>query len=160
MASVLAMRLLPIVAMTVIVSSSVNQFTLLIGTLPVVYSLGLGHPGALPFGERQTSELLLTGAQALFAIVLLSNLKFTHRGAWALFILFITQLSVAEVHKSHLFFALAYLIMTLSLLAFDRSRLKGSLVLIPMLSKWFMTPAVLAATVLLVGLGVGLAVAG
>jgi cation:H+ antiporter len=35
----------------------VNEWTLLIGMLPLVYSLGLGHAASLPLDERQRGEV-------------------------------------------------------------------------------------------------------
>ena len=52
--------------MGAMVSSKVNQWTLLVGTLPLVYSIALGHPGALHLDARQVEEILLTvGAVAV-----------------------------------------------------------------------------------------------
>jgi cation:H+ antiporter len=159
-ASIFALRGAPIIAMTLLVSSLVNQFTLLIGTLPVVYSVGLGEPGALPFGERQVTEVFLTAAQAIFAIVLLSNLRFTQRGAWALFILFASQLSLSEVKHSHQFFGVAYLVFTVLMLGLDRERLKGSFRLLPDSLKEFFTPKVAGACAVLISAGLLVTVVG
>jgi cation:H+ antiporter len=56
-----------------LVSSKVNQWTLLIATLPVVFSFGAGSLGGMPLNERQQHELWLTAAQSLFAVVLISK---------------------------------------------------------------------------------------
>ena len=56
-----------------LISSKLNQWTLLIGTLVVVYSLALGQYGALPFDRKQSAEIWLTAAQSLFAISVLIN---------------------------------------------------------------------------------------
>jgi cation:H+ antiporter len=82
--------------MGAMVSSKVNQWTLLVGTLSVVYSLALGHPGALPLGPRQVEEVLLTSAQSFFAVVVLSDLRLSMREAGMLFALFVTQLFVPD----------------------------------------------------------------
>ncbi len=152
-ASIFALRNAPLIALTLLVSSEVNQFTLLIGTLPVVYSIGLGRPGALPFGELQVTEVFLTAAQSVFAIVLLSNLKFTHKGAWVLFIMFAAQLSLSEVKHSHQVFGAAYLVLALGLLLTNMGRLKGSLRLLPDTLKEFLNPKIVAVTVVLIGTG-------
>ncbi len=78
--------------LSALVSSKVNQWTLLVGTIPLVYSLGLGHAGALHLDLRQEHELWLTAAQSLFAVAILANLSLSWYGAVALFALFGIQL--------------------------------------------------------------------
>ena len=75
-----------------LVSSKVNQWTLLIATLPLVFSLGAGHLGGMPLVERQQHELWLTAAQSLFAIFLIARLAMNRWEALALFALFVSQL--------------------------------------------------------------------
>jgi len=74
-----------------LISSKLNQWTLLIGTLVVVYSLALGQYGALPFDLKQSGEIWLTAAQSFFAISLLINFEISVREAIALLVLFLTQ---------------------------------------------------------------------
>ena len=74
-----------------LISSKLNQWTLLIGTLVVVYSLALGEYGALAFDAKQEAEIWLTAAQSLFAIALLIDFEVTAREAVALLVLFVSQ---------------------------------------------------------------------
>jgi len=78
-----------------LISSKLNQWTLLIGTLAVVYSIALGEVGALPFDEKQTAEVWITAAQSAFAIAILANFSISLREATALLVLFVSQV-VAE----------------------------------------------------------------
>ncbi len=107
--------------MRTMVSSKVNQWTLLVGTLPLVYSIALGRPGALPLDHRQVEELFLTSAQSLFAVVLIVTLSLTIRGGLALFVLFAAQLFITW-EPARWAFAFAYVILALAILAFDASR--------------------------------------
>jgi cation:H+ antiporter len=75
-----------------LISSKLNQWTLLIGTLVVVYSLSLGYYGALPLDAHQTGEIWLTAAQSFFAIAILITFTISVREALALLGLFSTQL--------------------------------------------------------------------
>ena len=50
-----------------LVSSKVNQWTLLVGTLPIVFAVASGSLQGLPVEPRQREELLLTAAQSVFA---------------------------------------------------------------------------------------------
>ena len=78
--------------MRTLVSSKVNQWTLLIGTLPVVFSFGAGHLTGMPLNERQQHELWLTAAQSLFAVVLISEFAMERWEALALLVPFVAQL--------------------------------------------------------------------
>jgi cation:H+ antiporter len=109
-----------------IVSSTVNQWTLLVGTLPLVYSIASGAPSLLPLDGRQAMEIFLTSTQSLFAIMLVVALVLSWKGALALFVLFIAQL-VAPWEGAHLWFAVAYVVGAIGLLLFDGTRRRGLL---------------------------------
>lgn len=49
------------------VSDKINQWTLLVGMLPLAMSLGAGGLTALPLDARQHEEFLLTAAQSLWS---------------------------------------------------------------------------------------------
>nr|MBA3825703.1 hypothetical protein [Ktedonobacterales bacterium] len=53
-----------------LISSKVNQWTLLVGSIPLVYSLSAGHISSFALDPRQTEELFLTAAQGLLAVIL------------------------------------------------------------------------------------------
>ncbi len=74
-----------------LISSKLNQWTLLIGTIAVVYSIALGTIGTLPFDEKQAAEIWITAAQSFFAIGLIINFQMSSREAIVLFTLFISQ---------------------------------------------------------------------
>ncbi|WP_338741910.1 sodium:calcium antiporter [Haloplanus salilacus] len=74
-----------------LISSKLNQWTLLIGTLVVVHSIALGQYGALPFDQKQSAEIWLTAAQSFFAIGLLVNFEISVREALVLLVLFLSQ---------------------------------------------------------------------
>jgi len=96
-----------------LVSSKVNQWTLLVGTIPLVYSFSLGHVGALQLDTVQTHELWLTAAQSLFAVAILANLSLSWYGASLLFGLFSLQLVFAHIRMpvSAVYVVLALLLM-------------------------------------------------
>jgi len=105
--------------MGAMVSSKVNQWTLLIGTLPIVYSLALGRPGSMHLDARQAEEILLTSAQSFFAVVVLSDLRLSLREAGLLFGLFITQLFFPD---PTIRYAFVFLYLTLGLALLVRRR--------------------------------------
>ncbi len=77
-----------------LVSSKVNQWTLLVGSLPIVFAIASGSLTGLPIIARQREELLLTAAQSVFAVAILANLSISVREALALFGLFWAQFIV------------------------------------------------------------------
>ncbi|MCI0159363.1 sodium:proton exchanger [Leifsonia shinshuensis] len=71
----------------ILLASKVNQWTALVGTLPVAHLLG-GGGWALPLDGRQVEEFTLTVAQTLLGVAMLIGLRFSGRWATALFVLF------------------------------------------------------------------------
>lgn len=86
-----ALKSRPTAGFNTILSSTVNQWTLLVGMLPLVYALSLGALHPMPMDDRQAGEVFLTSAQSLFGVVVLSNLRFSLREAVLLFVLFASQ---------------------------------------------------------------------
>ncbi|MFC7204408.1 sodium:calcium antiporter [Haloferax namakaokahaiae] len=74
-----------------LISSKLNQWTLLIGTLVLVYSLSLGYYAPLPLDVHQQGEIWLTAAQSYFALALLITFSLSVREAIALLVLFFAQ---------------------------------------------------------------------
>jgi cation:H+ antiporter len=96
-AGLYAWRLKTTDALATLVSSKVNQWSLLVGTLPVVFALAAGSLHGLPIDVEQREELLLTAAQSLFAVALLVTLSITVKGAFSLLGLFALQFVLAAV---------------------------------------------------------------
>jgi len=80
-----------------LVSSKVNQWTLLVGTLPVVFVAASGSLHGLPITSEPRLELLLTAAQSVFAVAVLVNLAISNKEAIWLFVLFISQFVLGAV---------------------------------------------------------------
>ncbi|HUF90654.1 MAG TPA: sodium:calcium antiporter [Gemmatimonadota bacterium] len=79
-------------ALSALISSKVNQWTLLIGTISVVYSISAGGIKPLVLDLQQQQEIFLTAAQSLFAVVMLSDRNLSWWQAALLFIPFAVQL--------------------------------------------------------------------
>jgi cation:H+ antiporter len=101
-AALFAWRLNTSAGLGTLLSSKVNQWTLLVGSLPIVYAISAGHLSGLPLDSLQREELFLTAAQSVFAIAILANRKMSVREAWALFVLFISQFVLGAVLPDHL----------------------------------------------------------
>ena len=100
-------------AIGALISSKVNQWTLLVGTIPLVYSISLGSVGQMPLDVRQDQEILLTAAQSIFAVVVLMNLKLSLWEAGGLFFLFMVQLISPQIRLE---VSILYIVLTLVLL--------------------------------------------
>ncbi len=74
-----------------LVSAKVNQWSLLIGTIPLVYSFSVGQLAFIPLNELQRHEILLTAAQSIYGTVALMKLRFTYIDALILFGLWFIQ---------------------------------------------------------------------
>ncbi len=79
------------------VSSNINQWTLLAAMLPVVYSLSTGRPSSIPLDDQQLLELLMTLGQALVGMVFLVNMELAWWEAAALFALWFFQFALSPV---------------------------------------------------------------
>ena len=82
----------PGTSMGALLSSKVNQWTLLIGMLPIVYAVSAESAGGMHMDARQVEEMFLTAAQSIFAVAVLANLSFSLLEALIVFVLFWTQL--------------------------------------------------------------------
>jgi cation:H+ antiporter len=74
-----------------VASSNINQWTVLAGMIPVVYSLSLGRLAAVPFDPLHRHEILLTLLQSVLGMVLLVNMRFAWWEAAGLFVLWFVQ---------------------------------------------------------------------
>jgi cation:H+ antiporter len=101
-AGLFAWRLQTDTALGALVSSKVNQWTLLVGSLPVVFAIASRSLHGLPIAGSQRLELLLTAAQSLFAVALISNLRMSVREAWWIFGLFWGQFLASLFAGEHL----------------------------------------------------------
>jgi cation:H+ antiporter len=78
-------------AMMNMMSSNINQWTVLAAMIPIAFSLARGEPAALPFDGPQRSEILLTILQSTVAVLLLLDLRFEWWNALLLFTLWLAQ---------------------------------------------------------------------
>ncbi|MGH7721186.1 MAG: sodium/calcium exchanger protein [Gemmatimonadaceae bacterium] len=78
------------------ISSNVNQWTVLAAMIPIVFSLSRGEPAALSFDGVQREEILLTILQSVVAVLLLINMRFEWWNAALLFLLWLVQFLVAD----------------------------------------------------------------
>jgi cation:H+ antiporter len=107
-----------------LISSKVNQWTLLVGTLPLVYAIagggGEGFLNPMRMDSRQVEEVFLTAAQSLFAVAVIANLSIGRWEAVALLVLFFGQFAV-PVPAVRIGFGVGYIALALGFFLFDAS---------------------------------------
>jgi cation:H+ antiporter len=116
-----------------LVSSKVNQWTLLVGTLPIVFAISSATFHGLPIGPLQREELFLTAAQSLFAVAVLSSLSLSNREALALFGLFWAQFILGALVPESLHaverigVGVLYIVLAVGVILGDRGRVRALL---------------------------------
>lgn len=123
-AVVFAWRLRDNDAIGALLSSKVNQWTLLVGTLPLAYKAG-GGGWSLPLDSRQVEEVLLTAAQTVLGLAMLIDLYFKRWEAGLLFGLFAVQF-VLPGETARMWLSLVYLAIGFSVLIARRRDLGRS----------------------------------
>jgi cation:H+ antiporter len=109
------------VGLGALISSKVNQWTLLVGALPLAYGLAAGGMAPMILDGRQKEELLLTSAQSLFAAVVISDFRFALWEAILLLVLFTAQLLMPQENIRYIFCGL-YLVAAVVMLVMSKTR--------------------------------------
>ncbi|WP_230981554.1 sodium:proton exchanger [Mycobacterium malmoense] len=111
-------------AIATLISSKVNQWTLLIGSLPVAHVLG-GGGLSLALDSRQVEEVLLTAAQTLMGVALILGLRFRRAAAWALLGLFVVQFPIVST-QGRLLLCGTYAVVAVAALIVNRRHLAAT----------------------------------
>lgn len=96
-------------AMMNLISSNINQWTMLAGMIPIVYALSSKSFNAVVFDHHQKIELILTLLQSLLGFCFLLNLRFTFYEATSIFVLWAYQFFVPS-SREEIIFIYAFLI--------------------------------------------------
>ena len=99
------LRAKPGAGLGTLVSSKVNQWTLLIATIPLVYAVAHRGFGPMSLDGRQVEEVLLTAAQSVFAIAVLANLSIGRGEALMLLVPFLAQFGFTSTATRYVFSA-------------------------------------------------------
>lgn len=112
-----------------LISSKVNQWTLLVGALPLAFMIASGAMNGLPLDGRQSEELFLTSAQSLLALILIIDLDFSRIEAISLTGLFSVQLVFPDA-EVRLAFGVLYIVLALGLLVLSPERRQAMVALL------------------------------
>jgi cation:H+ antiporter len=80
------------------VSSNINQWTLLAAMLSIIYSLARGEASTITFDSEQEIEILMTLGQSLVGALFLINMELAWWEAAALFVLWAVQFALSLVN--------------------------------------------------------------
>ncbi|MCP5057770.1 MAG: sodium:calcium antiporter [bacterium] len=114
------------VGLGALISSKVNQWTLLVGALPIAYCIAAGTLTGLVLTSRQTGELWLTSAQSLFAVLVVADRVFRVWEAVAIAGIFVVQL-VFPSPEVRTAFTWLYLVLFVGLLVHSPERRRAML---------------------------------
>jgi cation:H+ antiporter len=85
------------------VSSNINQWTVLAAMIPVVYSLSLGQVAVVPFDGMHRHEILLTILQSLLGMILLINMRYSLGEALMIFVAWFVQFVFPNLREEMLY---------------------------------------------------------
>ena len=118
-----SLRAHPVNGLTALISSGVNQLTLLIGSMTVIFSMSAGEVVSFPLDDRQGIEFLLTTAVSLSGALLIAKRVISWKTGVVLLGLFVAHLLFPN-EDARLIFAFIYLGLAVVLVATDWHRLK------------------------------------
>lgn len=119
-----SLRANPVAGLTALISSEVNQLTLLIGSMVLIFSFSSsGTPLSFPLDDRQSVEFLLTTAMSVFAILLIAPRIISWKAGALLLLLFVAHLFFPEP-EPRLYFAYGFFALSGVLVVMNWRRVK------------------------------------
>ena len=118
-----SLRANPVAGMTTLVSAEVNQLTVLVGSMVVVFSLSAGQPLSFLLDERQSVEFFLTSAVSGFAIILIAPRILGWKAGMMILGLFVVHLFFVDTDQRRIF-AFIYLGIAAALAVADWRRVR------------------------------------
>ncbi|MCI0454923.1 MAG: hypothetical protein L0Y68_08020 [Candidatus Dadabacteria bacterium] len=97
------------IALMNMVSSNINEWTMLAAIIPIVFSLSAGGVSTIHFDEFQLTEILLTIVQSGLAFLLLVNMSFSWYEALGLFLLWAIQFARPHLREEIIYVYLAWM---------------------------------------------------
>jgi len=96
------------VALMNMVSSNINQWSILSAMIPIVFVISAGHIQPLQFDEMQRHEILLTIMQSFLGFILLLNLELKVHEAFVLFLFFLIQFVLPQTREVMIYVYMAW----------------------------------------------------
>ena len=117
------LRANPAAGLTTLISSGVNQLTLLVGSMAVIFSVSAGEVLSFPLDDRQGIEFLLTTAVSVAGLMLVAKRVISWNAGALLLVLFAAHLFFTDP-EARLRFAFVYFGIALGLAAMDWNRVR------------------------------------
>ena len=117
-----SLRANPAGGLTTLISAEVNQLTVLIGSMVVIFSFSAGEVLSFPLDTRQSAEFFLTSAMSVFAIILIVPRLISWRAGLVLLVLFVAHLGFVDENQ-RLVFAYIFLGLSAGLIVLNRRRM-------------------------------------
>ncbi|MBI3655835.1 MAG: hypothetical protein HY232_05370 [Acidobacteria bacterium] len=117
------------------VSSNINQWTMLAAMLPVIYSISRGTVSPILFDSHQEAEILLTIAQSSLGILLLFNMRFAWYESLGIFLLWLIQFMIPATHRLITGIYLSWCLLEVVFLLVRRKQLNALFIFPRLLSK-------------------------
>ena len=117
------LRANPVAGLTALISSSINQLTLLVGSMVVLFSAAAGEILNFPLDGRQTVEFLLTTSVSAAALVLVARRVISWNAGAILLLLFVAHLFFPD-QEHRLRFSFLYFGIALGIIAIDWFRVR------------------------------------
>ncbi|WP_423920184.1 sodium:proton exchanger [Frigoribacterium sp. 2-23] len=132
-----ALRGLGAAAIGTLIASKINQWSLLVGSLPIAHAVG-GGGSALPLDARQVEEFVLTASQTVMGVAIIVALRFHRWSAIALVAIFAVQFVVTDTTGRYVLSAIQIAIAIAALVVHRRH-------ILPTLAAPFRRPSAFAA---------------
>ncbi|HQO19572.1 MAG TPA: hypothetical protein PK747_02440 [Acidobacteriota bacterium] len=100
------------------VSSNINQWTMLAGMIPIVYAMSCGSLRPIVFDHHQKVELVLTILQSVLGFCFLVNMRFQWYEAAGLFVLWAYQFFVPSSREEIIFVYAGWIVLEIFLWIF------------------------------------------
>jgi len=120
-----ALRGMGTAAIGTLIASKINQWTLLVGSLPIAHFFG-GGGTALALDARQVEEFVLTATQTVLGVAIIVGLRFHRWSALALVTLFAVQFIVTDTSGRYVL-SIIHLVIAVALLVAHRQHIVPTL---------------------------------
>ncbi|HYU23672.1 MAG TPA: hypothetical protein VEO74_00595, partial [Thermoanaerobaculia bacterium] len=108
------------VALMNMVSSNINQWSILSAMIPIIFVISAGELRPLAFDQMQRQEILLTILQSFLGFLLLLNLELRFHEALILFVFWLVQFVVPSWREAMIYVYLGWCIVELVRLVISR----------------------------------------
>ena len=108
-----------------LVSSTINQWSILSALIPVIYSISKGSPSAIVFDSHQREEILLTLLQSFLGWLLLVNLDLRAFEAGILFVFWLVQFLLPSARGPMIFVYAGWCGVEMVMIAMGRRKLRA-----------------------------------